>query len=350
MRKLVTILLAVLITACVFAQSPEKMSYQAIVRNASDNLVTNAIIGMQISILQGSATGTAVYVETQTTTTNANGLVAIEIGTGTTTDDFSAIDWGNDIYFIKTETDPSGGTNYTITGTNQLLSVPYALHSKTVENEKDGDVTNELQFIDVSNDTLYLSKANSLRIPSLLFDKIDFPTYTDGLKFSRNAPLLIGNEVNGSFLLHDHRLIINTLGSDELNAGILIVCDSTEWDHAPLEVRLDFKNNNFPGEKMIQLSVHDEAGASNCFFGMDENRDFFISHQIGYRHFTFSKFGNFGVDTKNPKSKAHIHDGDLYIDNASNGIILTKPDGSGCYRITIDNNGDFVKTSILCPE
>jgi hypothetical protein len=130
MRKLFTIIVAVLLTASVFAQTPQKMSYQAVIRDASDNLITGTQVGMQISILQGSAGGTAVYVETQNSTTNANGLVTLEIGTGTTNDDFSAIDWASGPYFIKTETDPSGHINYTITGTHQLLSVPYALYAK----------------------------------------------------------------------------------------------------------------------------------------------------------------------------------------------------------------------------
>lgn len=135
MRKLFTVLAAVLLTASVFAQSPEKMSYQAVIRNSSDLLVTDQLVGMQISILQGSASGTAVYVETQEPITNANGLVSIEIGDGTIVGgDFTTIDWANGPYFIKTETDPTGGTSYTITGTSQLLSVPYALHAKTAEN------------------------------------------------------------------------------------------------------------------------------------------------------------------------------------------------------------------------
>ena len=133
MRKLFTILLAVFLTATVWAQSPNKMSYQAVIRNASNNLVTSTAVAMQISILQGSTGGSAVYVETQTPTTNFNGLVNIEIGGGTVVSgNFSTINWANGPYFVKTETDPDGATGgiaYTITGTSQLLSVPYALYA-----------------------------------------------------------------------------------------------------------------------------------------------------------------------------------------------------------------------------
>jgi hypothetical protein len=134
MKRIFTIVAALVVTANVWAQAPEKMSYQAVVRDASNTLVTTQAVGMQLSILQGSTTGTAVYVETQTPTSNANGLVTLEIGTGTiVSGDFTTIDWSNGPYFIKTESDPTGGTTYTITGTSQLLSVPYALHAKTAD-------------------------------------------------------------------------------------------------------------------------------------------------------------------------------------------------------------------------
>ena len=114
------------------AQAPEKMSYQAVVRNTANNLVTNQAVGMKISILQGSITGTAVYAETQTPTSNTNGLVSFEIGAGNPlSGTFAGIDWANGPYFVKTETDPTGGINYTISGVSQLLSTPYALYAKT---------------------------------------------------------------------------------------------------------------------------------------------------------------------------------------------------------------------------
>jgi len=131
MTKPITFLSALLLSLTVFAQTPEKMSYQAVVRDGNNDLLTEAQVGMQISILQGSASGTAVYVETQTPTSNTNGLVSLEIGSGTVVSGtFTTIDWANGPYFIKTETDPTGGSNYTISGTSQLMSVPYALYAK----------------------------------------------------------------------------------------------------------------------------------------------------------------------------------------------------------------------------
>jgi hypothetical protein len=135
MKRIFTFIAGCLFATSVFAQSPEKMSYQALIRDNSNQLVKSHAIGMKISILQGSATGTPVYVETHTATTNANSLVSLEIGSGTpVTGTFAGINFANGPYFIKTETDPTGGTNYTITGTSQLLSVPYALYAKTADN------------------------------------------------------------------------------------------------------------------------------------------------------------------------------------------------------------------------
>jgi hypothetical protein len=147
-----------LVTVSILAQTPEKMSYQVVLRDASNTLLTNQQVGIQISILQTTITGSAVYTETQTATTNINGLVSIEIGTGTSSDDFSTIDWGAGSYFIKTATDASGGSNYTITGTSQLMSVPYALYAKTSGSSTPGPQgapgTNETHTGDVTGATV----------------------------------------------------------------------------------------------------------------------------------------------------------------------------------------------------
>ena len=161
MKKLFTLLAAVIITSGIYSQSPEKLSYQAVVRNSGGALVQSSSVGIKISILQTSAGGTAVYAETHTVITNANGLATLEIGNGSVVSgSFTGIDWSAGPYFLKTETDPTGGTSYTITGTSQLLSVPYAMHAKTAEStnsytETDpvftGHASNGISSVDISN-------------------------------------------------------------------------------------------------------------------------------------------------------------------------------------------------------
>ena len=142
MKRLFIFLSTMVLSIMVMAQAPEKFSYQAVVRDASGNLVCNGQVGVRVSILKNSANGVSVYCETHQLTTNANGLLTMEIGGGNVVGGvFSTIDWGNGPYFVKTETDVTGGSNYTLTGTQQLLSVPYALYAKYAENGGSGSDT-----------------------------------------------------------------------------------------------------------------------------------------------------------------------------------------------------------------
>ena len=138
--KLFAILtMAMLISFSAFAATPEQLSYQAVIKDASNNLVVSHAIGLKISILLGSASGTVQYSETHAPTSNTNGLVSVAIGTGTVVSGtFASIDWSTGTYFIKSEIDPGGGTSYSVNGTSQLQSVPYALHAKTVDNAFSG--------------------------------------------------------------------------------------------------------------------------------------------------------------------------------------------------------------------
>lgn len=132
MKKILFAMGLVLGSHLTFAQVPEKMSYQAIVRNAGGQVLANQSVGIRASILQGSPAGAAVYSERLTGNTNANGLLTLELGSGTVlTGTFNTINWSTGNYYLKTETDPTGGTTYTITGTSQLLSVPFAMYAKT---------------------------------------------------------------------------------------------------------------------------------------------------------------------------------------------------------------------------
>ena len=174
MKTLLTLLIVFGGIVTSFAQAPEKMTYQAVIRNASDALVANTAVGTQVSILQSSPTGIAVYIERHTPTTNVNGLATFEIGAGTVVaGNFAAIDWSNGPYYLKSETDPTGGTTYTISATTQLLSVPYALHAKSAEtaltdlvDDADNNPTNEIQTLSVNGQDLTISGGNTITLPA----------------------------------------------------------------------------------------------------------------------------------------------------------------------------------------
>jgi len=150
-----------------FCQVPEKFNYQAVVRDQDGNLIANQKVSFRINILSGSAQGTPVYIETHIDSTNKLGLVTLEIGGGTVeSGDFSIIDFGKYNYYMKVEMDKEGGTNYAEMGTTQLLSVPYALYAKDVENKDDADADPNNELINsatLNGTTLEISDAGGTR-------------------------------------------------------------------------------------------------------------------------------------------------------------------------------------------
>ncbi|WP_299440108.1 tail fiber domain-containing protein [uncultured Aquimarina sp.] len=128
--QLITMLLLVNMA---LSQTPNAFNYQAAVRDTNGELLVSTSIGIEMIIRQGGTAGTALYTETHTASTNTYGVFSIAVGTGTTSDSFTAIDWSVNTYYIEVGVDISGGTSYSSIGTQQLLSVPYAMHSKTTE-------------------------------------------------------------------------------------------------------------------------------------------------------------------------------------------------------------------------
>jgi len=191
-KYLLSITCLLFLSIAILSQSPQTFKYQSVVRDGQGNALANQNVSFKISILQSTSTGSSVYSETQNATTNAFGLANLSIGLGTVVlGNFSSISWESDNFFIQVEMDITGGTAYVVMGSTQLLSVPYALHSKTVEvdndmqtltydslngnltisngntvdlsvlqdgvNDADSDPNNEIQVMSFSNDTLYLT-------------------------------------------------------------------------------------------------------------------------------------------------------------------------------------------------
>ncbi len=173
MKKLFTLIILLNLTIFSgYSQVPGYFNYQAVVRNTAGEVINNTSVSFRISILQGSESGTAVYMETHNIRTNDFGLVNLKIGSGTVlSGSFNPGNWGTSSHFIKVEMDANGGTSYAEFGTSQLLAVPYAFHAKTVENDKvddaDADPENELQKLSINGTQLTLSEGGgTVNLPS----------------------------------------------------------------------------------------------------------------------------------------------------------------------------------------
>ncbi|VXB65316.1 hypothetical protein [Maribacter litoralis] len=115
-----------------FAQFNEKISYQAVIRSVEGEILVKSPVGVKIAIVHQDTNGSRVYEETHALVTNENGLVTMQIGAGNVLlGNFSTIEWSNGPFYIETQMDLTGGTDYSITGLTELLSVPYALYAKT---------------------------------------------------------------------------------------------------------------------------------------------------------------------------------------------------------------------------
>ena len=183
MKKIALILFFVILTNIkVFAQVPEKINYQAVIRDASGELLTDQNVGIKVSILDETSTGTVLYSEEHAVSTNAYGQVAIEIGGGTfVSGNFSTIDWGLNDKFLKLEVDIAGGTSYVPIGTSQMLSVPYALYANVATT---AEVLGTEGVYSTSSDTLFVVKDHS--------GNVVFVVFPDG------AQVIVNETVKGS--------------------------------------------------------------------------------------------------------------------------------------------------------
>jgi len=225
MKKILfTFFTLILTLTAVFAQAPQKFSYQAVVRNANNQLMVNTNVGVRVSVMQGSIFGASEYVETHNVLTNANGLLTLEVGDGTALQgSMSDINWGNGPYFLKTEMDPNGGTNYSITSTQQLLSVPYALYAAEAGNVPDFSVTTDIvegvgtyvTITDASGPHTFLVPTSSSSGGTLVQQQADWAeTDTSEVSYIRNKPNLAPVATSGDY--HDLVNVPTTPNLDSL--------------------------------------------------------------------------------------------------------------------------------------
>lgn len=120
------------------AQAPQGFTYQAAVRDAQGRAVAGRQVTVRIALVQGTALGTESYAEMHQPTTDAAGLFTITVGQGNALTNCTmeaCVDWAAGPWFLRSQVDPEGGQNFTLSTTQQLMSVPYALYAANVQHD-----------------------------------------------------------------------------------------------------------------------------------------------------------------------------------------------------------------------
>ncbi|UCH15816.1 MAG: hypothetical protein JSV22_07570 [Bacteroidales bacterium] len=335
MKNFGLFLISILIGLTSFAQIPHVFKYQAVIRDANGDILTNQLVSFEISILKSDVTGSIVYTETHTSETNKFGLVTLEIGNGKTSDDFTAIDWGSDIYFIKIAVDPTGGTSYEHMGTTQLLSVPYALHAKTVENidDADADPENEIQDLVIDDHSLSITKGSTVTLPDNVDDADADPQNEiqdisiDGhmLSISGGSTLQIPDSANDADADPQNEIQVLSLEDDILkltsNGAPYEINLSSYMDNTDNQV-LSIDNHDLTIERGNTITLPDEVNDADANPGNEIQSLCLSNDTLSISKSNFVTLPYWGTLWAKNGSKIYYNNGNVGIGTSEPGYLL----------------------------
>jgi hypothetical protein len=381
MKRIYALITGLLMAINLMAQAPQSFSYQAVVRGLNNELASSKQIGMQISLLQGSENGSAVYVETHKPTSNVNGLVSILIGGGSVvTGSFVNIDWSKGPYFVKTETDPTGGVSYTLTITSQLLSVPYAFYAKNakISDSISGkqlfwnkDVDSSISYNGMKFGARTNNLVNGLYINKLTNDKRDLQGVITNLQStsastgwvvgSKNIVQGLGKGVHAAVFGSGGK-DINYAVSQNVRFGVYAMSTDTlsflDYNNAIYAFASGNKKFNIGVDGTSGSVVGDNYGTQGWAWGKTPGTNYGL-----YGYAAAATTANYGVYGEVDKSvltgikysgffkgaPLGIADDNIYVKDFSKGVILTSPDGK-CHQVKVDNAGVLSVVLIDCPK
>lgn len=349
MKKFVLLLTALLcIVSSSFAQSPQAFKYQAIARDQNGNALVNQQVSIRISIRQNSAEGTIAYQEIHRKLSNAQGLINLNIGEGIIEiGQFNKIDWSKGPFYVQIEMDTAGENNFINFGTSQLLSVPYALYAKESGNAIwKKDFYNNAYFNDgnIGIGTNYPETKLHLKSESNSVIRVQSDYGQGGIQ-------LISGDYRMPFISFGAFGVAGSEGTVhfDVNNGRLVM-RAYHSSVAEKEMSLMRSGNLGLGNSNPQFKL-DVVGDINLTGNIYRNGMPIDTTQVWHKSDSIAYVTNVsvGIGTESPTARLEVKNGDIYINDINSGIILKSPNNK-CWRVTIDDEGNFVRTEIDCPD
>ena len=328
-----------------FAQSPEKMSYQAVIRDVSNGLVINETIEITVEIIHESIqTGIVVYRENHTPITNVNGLISIEIGTGDVLiGELENIDWGNGPYLIRTQS-IIGGASSAVTSVSELVSVPYALHAKTAQSltgaisETDPVFEASVASIITASDTTYWN--NHIVDTDTHLDEEAVDAYV-----ANNGYLT--SEIDGS--------VTNEIELPEGGTSGQVLETNGAGNYSWVNQTINTDNQKIIGSVLsgTNLTIGIEGGNSQMvnLSTLQDGDAWEISGEDVTS--SISRNGSVGIGTSTPSHQIHV-EGNARITEMSSAvltdnIVFVSADGE-LRKMSVESYKDYVVESIFPPS
>lgn len=402
MRTATILLFTLFLSFRLYAQSPDLMNYQAVVRDSEGELVSESVISLRITILQGDVVGQELFWEEHSPTTNKNGLFSVRVGSGNGTDLLSEIDWTNGPYFLKTEIDPDGDFVYPISGTTQLLSVPFAFHAKSADSLTQPLPVQKLQ-INAEKNSLALTDGNGVEISYVHRNSISPWSWTgyktigyDGTATAKKISLYQQSDTLSLYGVTStqvstsqahNKWVVGVHGAargigEKAHIGVYgISGDLTKYNmngdakYGVVGISADSINGyahhtgmygyahghettNYGVDGTATSTIGDNYGVSGWAYGLTTGKNYGLyGYATGSTTENYAVFGTINNPNTNrinysgyfKNAPVGIENDNLYIKDSTKGIIMTSPNGT-CWQVTVDNTGGLVTNSVTCPK
>ncbi len=317
MKHFTLIIFCLISTLSLWAQSPQSFNYQAVARDASGAPIVNQSVSFRISVHRTSHLGEIAYSEVHQATTNAFGLANLAIGQGDpVTGSFDDIEWGATSHFLEVEFDPKGRAEFLSMGTTEMLSVPYAMHATTVEfdqvEDADADPGNEIQFLRMAGDTLFLSQGN-------------YVVMDNSSEAARAAAPKLALDGNTLSIDGGNSVVLSSVGGDNI-----IDADGDTRVHVEESSDEDIIRFDLAGSEFIRFQegrIHTSNNGNSVFMGnqaglnddQSNNENIFIGYLTGKSNVTSAAglamgraamenhtSGNFNIALGNYSTQKHV--------------------------------------------